>query len=189
MNALICVGNQPYDCGHPNTPENTTRMNGFVTGCRECRCERSRNAHRLDTAARNIRNAEIARRSADGETRDDLARSFRISPSQVSKIVCDLRETGRADPFFASRALKVAAGLAGATVPQLISGWRSPPVLIHARWAVMAALRKRGVSYPRIGRHMGGRDHSTVIYGVNQAAIHAAKSAEFRALCDAVNAA
>lgn len=40
--------------------------------------------------------------------------------------------------------------------------------VVRARQALYLALRKRGWSYPRIGRFLD-RDHSTVIYGAKQA--------------------
>jgi hypothetical protein len=36
--------------------------------------------------------------------------------------------------------------------------------MVKARTAVSMALRKRGLSYPQIGRLLGGRDHSSIIY-------------------------
>jgi chromosomal replication initiator protein len=41
--------------------------------------------------------------------------------------------------------------------------------LIPARFALYKTLHMRGWSYSRIGRELGGRDHATVIHGVNRA--------------------
>jgi chromosomal replication initiator protein len=41
--------------------------------------------------------------------------------------------------------------------------------LIPARFALYKALHLRGWSYARIGRGLGGRDHATIIHGVNRA--------------------
>lgn len=93
------------------------------------------------------------------------------------------------DPLFHKRAVKVAAAIAGASVDQLVSDWRAPKVLVHARWCVMASMRKRGSSLPQIGRRLGGRDHSTVAYGIDRAEYFAERSPEFRAMLEAVDAA
>jgi chromosomal replication initiation ATPase DnaA len=39
---------------------------------------------------------------------------------------------------------------------------------VEARFALYAALRQRGWSYPRIGRFLG-RDHASIMYGVRRA--------------------
>lgn len=41
--------------------------------------------------------------------------------------------------------------------------------LMPARFALYKALRLRGWSYSAIGKAVGGRDHSTVMYGVKRA--------------------
>lgn len=35
----------------------------------------------------------------------------------------------------------------------------------RARWEIMAMLRARGNTYPRIGQLLGGMDHSSVLHG------------------------
>lgn len=56
-----------------------------------------------------------------------------------------------------------------------------------ARWAVMLALRNQGLSFPRIGRIVN-RDHTTVIYGVNQARLLRSRDADFIALLERMGA-
>lgn len=41
--------------------------------------------------------------------------------------------------------------------------------LMPARFALYKALHLRGWAYARIGRWLGGRDHTTIIHGVNRA--------------------
>jgi hypothetical protein len=54
------------------------------------------------------------------------------------------------------------AGEAGITVVELCSPRRSK-ALVAARARVAKALRLRGLSYPEIGRLLGGRDHTTAM--------------------------
>ena len=63
------------------------------------------------------------------------------------------------------RAVSVAYGV---PVRWLLSRDASHPVA-HPRQAVMLLARWEGYSTPRIGRELGGRDHTTVIYGARAA--------------------
>jgi chromosomal replication initiation ATPase DnaA len=63
--------------------------------------------------------------------------------------------------------VKLCATLFGVPVKDLVSPKRSKHI-VEARFALYAALRMRGWSYPRIGRFLG-RDHATVMYGVQRA--------------------
>ncbi len=47
---------------------------------------------------------------------------------------------------------------------------------VEARAVVVQVLRNRGWSYPRIGKLMGGRDHSTVIHAYETFDIHAERN-------------
>lgn len=81
----------------------------------------------------------------------------------------------------ASKAFKVSLG-------DLLSSDRHKP-LVRARQAVMLALRKQGLSFPKIAPILNLKDHSTVIYGVRQAEYLAANDAGFaRALARVVAA-
>lgn len=55
----------------------------------------------------------------------------------------------------------------GVTQEMLIGKRRTKPIVL-ARHEAMWGLRKLGLSYPRIGALLGGRDHSTVIHGVRK---------------------
>lgn len=58
---------------------------------------------------------------------------------------------------------------------------------VRARWAVAwAAFKGTEYSYPRIGRELGGRDHTTIMHGVRQAEALRLSDPVFRALCDAL---
>ena len=53
--------------------------------------------------------------------------------------------------------------------PAEMRGEGKSHVLCRPRWAVMLAMRRAGISYPRIGARLGGRDHSTIVQGVRRA--------------------
>jgi chromosomal replication initiation ATPase DnaA len=48
--------------------------------------------------------------------------------------------------------------------------------LVEARVVVVAVLRERGWSFPRIGKLIGGRDHSTIIWAHQNFDIHAKRN-------------
>lgn len=155
--------------------------------------ERRRELRRPDPE-RAARNVLIAADYLASLRITDLAAKYGVSKSRIFHILRDagVRGAERAitrDPFYPARALKVAANLAGANVPQLISDWRSPKQLVHARWAVMANLHKRGVSTPMIGKCVGGRDHSTVLYGIRRAEEFAQRDIAFAEMLSRVDAA
>lgn len=53
------------------------------------------------------------------------------------------------------------------TVPALMGNDRHR-YIARVRRVLMAALRATGMSYPEIGRFVGGRDHTTIIAGVRK---------------------
>ena len=55
----------------------------------------------------------------------------------------------------------------GVTTQELLSHQRAR-ILVQARNHLYFLLREQGLSYPQIGRMLGGRDHSTVIHGVRR---------------------
>lgn len=65
--------------------------------------------------------------------------------------------------------IKAAALVFDATVDEIVGKRRTAP-LVQARHAAMWAARKfTKASYPAIGNRFGGRDHSTVIHGIDHA--------------------
>lgn len=62
------------------------------------------------------------------------------------------------------RAVARAAGVSASD----IRGQRRTRDLVRLRWAVAWLARARGVSYPQIGRALGGRDHTTIIHGIRR---------------------
>lgn len=62
--------------------------------------------------------------------------------------------------------IRIVAALLGSSY-DAVRGKSRHPQALRARWACMAALRHRGLSYPEIGQAMGGKDHSTVMNAVD----------------------
>ncbi len=52
--------------------------------------------------------------------------------------------------------------------PEELRGSRRNAHIVNARWVAMKALQSRGsLSYPVIGRMLGGKDHTSVIHACN----------------------
>lgn len=69
----------------------------------------------------------------------------------------------------AALAIRSVAAVIGSR-PDEMTGPRIERPLVQARWAVMLALSEcEGWSSPRIGKALGGRDHSTVLSGLRRA--------------------
>jgi hypothetical protein len=81
-----------------------------------------------------------------------------------------------------------AARLTGYGYSEIIGGSRERS-LSHIRWAIMIALRKRGLSTPLIGRLLGGRDHTTVMHGLQRGAELVETDPDFATLVSMVSAA
>lgn len=178
----------PFPCGHPRTAENEFLAFGYRIQCRTC----DQHARDARWQALRERNAAMAAAYEAGEGVPAIAARHKLSVRHTEKILAEqgLRLTGNVhdDPLYPTRAIKVAATLAGASIPQLVSYWRAPKELVHARWCVMAALRERGMSLPQIGRRLN-RDHSTVIYGLSQVGTSAARDPAFADMLQQVRAA
>lgn len=174
-----------FICGHERTPENS-RPHGKGFTCRECAEALKAMRHQL----RAERDDKVRAYVMSGKSIEEAARHFGISQAIVRKATGTLDMIRRTalirDPLFAQRALKIAAMEAGARVDQLKQDWRDKP-LVHARWAYMTAMHRKGASLGRIGRILG-RDHTTVHYGIKQAERLMAKP-EFAALVAKVEAA
>jgi len=86
----------------------------------------------------------------------------------------------------------VAAARLSRFTPDQIKGAQRHKPLVKARFAVCYVARKKGFSYPVIGRRLGGRDHTTVMNAIEKAEIYRDYDPEFAAmlhnLADAVAA-
>lgn len=155
-----------FICGHERSPENS-RPHGKSFTCRECAEALKAMRHQL----RAERDDKVRAYVMSGKSIEEAARHFGISRKMAIKAIGSLDMIRRSalirDPLYAQRALKIAAMEAGARVDQLKQDWRDKP-LVHARWAYMTAMHRKGASLGRIGRILG-RDHTTVLYGIKQA--------------------
>ncbi len=175
-----------FKCGHPRSPENVKQF-GILTGCATC-YEKRRETRRALAQESRARLAEMMMRARkDGLSTAQIAERFGVSLPTVYRYAPEDAPAFTKDPTFTERAIKAAANAIRIEPADLISPLRTPR-LVRARWAVMMAMRNRGVSLPRIGRRFG-RDHSTVIYGIQQAELELARSETFRDLFQRVNAA
>jgi chromosomal replication initiation ATPase DnaA len=78
-----------------------------------------------------------------------------------------------------------AASLTGYAPKEITGVGRTAP-LARVRFAIMLVLRRRGLSLPEIGRRLGGRDHTTVMHGVERAEAMLSSDADFAALFDQI---
>ncbi len=102
-------------------------------------------------------------------------------PPPLSKVQADEREALFAPTV---RELLIAASkVSGIGVFDLISPRREKRIC-HARQAVMVMARKyTTLSFPQIGRHLGGRDHSTIKHALDK---HAKNPEVFSKFIDSV---
>lgn len=102
-------------------------------------------------------------------------------PPPMSKVTADEQEALFAPTV---RELLIAASkVSGIGVFDLISPRREKRIC-HARQAVMVMARKyTTLSFPQIGRHLGGRDHSTIKHALDK---HAKNPEVFASLIESV---
>lgn len=56
--------------------------------------------------------------------------------------------------------------------------------VVKARMTAAMVLHKRGMSLSQIGRHLGGRDHSTIIYSLDRVRYMMDKDPEYRSFIE-----
>ena len=107
-------------------------------------------------------------------------------PPSMSKIIAEERTAVFAPTM---RSLLIAASqVAGVSVAEIISPRREKR-LVRLRQCVMILARKyTPLSFPQIGRNLGGRDHSTIQHAIK---LYAKKPEMFdktmQAICDKIN--
>lgn len=72
--------------------------------------------------------------------------------------------------------------------PTLIGGVSLRRADVRARDAVVLAAREQGYSYPQIGRHLGKRDHSTILFAERRAGERLVRDPAFGRLVDQLRA-
>lgn len=113
------------------------------------------------------------------------------SSAQVPSPLLSMRVTYDSASFFnpgareGAKLLAAVALLGNVTVPELISERRAR-LLVRLRQVAVYVLSTRGWSSPRIGRLLGNRDHSTILYNLSCAKDLYEKNAGFRAFCDSM---
>ena len=81
-----------------------------------------------------------------------------------------LRRKSRHTPKIgvSKKIIEIAAGISGIAVDYMLCHRRAP-VCSEARWVAAWLIRKHTkLSTPEIGRRLGGRDHSTILYGLGK---------------------
>lgn len=73
--------------------------------------------------------------------------------------------------FLAGDLVKATAAVCGLTYNDLVGKGRSRE-FTHARAIVIRILRNRGWSYPRIGKQLGDRDHTTIMHSYESWAVY-----------------
>lgn len=107
-------------------------------------------------------------------------------PPPMSKVIAEERAAVFAPTM---RSLLIAASqVAGVSVAEIISPRRQKR-LVRLRQCVMILARKyTPLSFPQIGRHLGGRDHSTIHHAIG---LFNEKPEQFtetmQAICDKIN--
>lgn len=84
-------------------------------------------------------------------------------------------------PVTARDIIERAADLTGIPASD-ITGPRRHAAICRVRWAVMAALRDKGLSLPQVGARLGRRDHTTIMHGLARAEAMARDDFGFRKL-------
>lgn len=162
-----------WNCGHKRTPENTHRI-GNQAVCKVCRRRRWMRGFRHVVAQAGLRDDLHTLRVGTGvatgevlkERQRQLIEELAIRPAN-GRYPLDYLKRHVADTF-------------GIKVADLIGKFRSK-THIHARCVIIKILHERGLSYPTIGRLLGGRDHSTTINAVEKFPIYRAKDSRVEA--------
>lgn len=97
---------------------------------------------------------------------------------RTAGFVARLEALGDAQPLMLADIIRATAYAAGLTRAELTGALRYRTI-VHARQAAMwIAQRGTRRSYPEIGRAFGGRDHTTVLFGVRQVTTRLARGDE-----------
>lgn len=148
-----------WPCGHHRTPETTHTVAGAAQ-CRACRRARLKKALR-----------RIVARMALASIRSQMG------AHRKAAVYATLRERARLEER--RLPLDVILGSVGeqfGLTPDDIRGRTRTAPHVEARAIVATILHERGLSYPAVGRLLGGRDHSTIINLVHKFDIYGARN-------------
>lgn len=147
-----------WPCGHKRTWNNTHTVKGNAR-CRECRRNRWLFGFRAVVMKRLIGNLEDYQKNAETvlaarleELRDARGEHFNRIPARELLVAI----ARRFDMTYAA-----------------MIGSRGTADHANARTVFCRIMRERGLSYPLIGRLLGGRDHSTIINSIRNFDIYA----------------
>lgn len=111
----------------------------------------------------------------------DLARRV----DRLETLVLDLQPVRACGGWMPSLSAIVAdaAQLTGESEASLIGVRRTRAIVLARNAVIWTARRAGGFSHPQIGRVLGNRDHSTIIWGYRNAERLYEQNADFRSLC------
>lgn len=142
-----------------------------------------------------IRRSTIARAESfaamkrDGMTIAEIAQQSGYSPGYVTRLISEVTPPPTSqDPLYWQRALKVAMQAVQAEPEAFLGRAKKSRQMIHARWAVMAGMRKRGASLHQVGKRLN-RDHTSVVYALRQVEYLAKRDESVARLIELVDAA
>lgn len=153
--ALNIQSGAQWPCAHFRTPETTHTIAG-VAVCKACRRTRLKRTIRRIAARLEINRATRARLQAHNDRLHEEVRKYE------RRLPIDLLLASVAQTF-------------GVSVAD-IRGKSRQAIHVDARSVLTTILRDRGVSYPVIGRLLGGRDHSCAINSARNFAYYARRN-------------
>lgn len=158
------LNNKCWPCGHRRTPENTQAV-GSLFRCRVCRRRRWQTAFRKAVA----RNLMVQSREQYWKQRHhDGVQLTAANYHRAQNLLAHSPGQGRLPFQFLVDAVALHFGLTAEEVKGKARGAK----FVTARAVVIAILRERGMSLPKIAR-LFDRDHSTIKWAFDQLDIYA----------------
>ena len=166
----VCSG-AIWPCGHKRAWRTTQTVNG-IERCRECRRARWLTEFDKVVTRKRKENARRAKKRGDAAERAQeqiIDRQLRSKLLQAERRIAFLEKAagdrGKHYPF--KELLERVSDVFDLT-PEILKGKSRAGDIVAARAVINMILHRRGLSYPRIGQLMGGRDHSTIINSVQK---------------------
>lgn len=98
----------------------------------------------------------------------DMEKEIKEKEAEIDRLCAEIEsmEVVARGPFYGQRIARSVAKAHGVSYREMLSQRRQKH-LVHARQHAMWELRKHtSLSMPSIGRLLGGRDHTTILYGL-----------------------